>query len=195
MPSDCEHRSRDRSRRRHRSKSGKRDRNGSSSRRLRNHANEKLKTRSTSKRHTRSRSRSRHTRIESSTPALCSRTPSRDVHIPTLETFTSNVDMNGALAAISDRIKSLEDSISGTPKPQPESVCSMTQVIADAISSINPAKSQNYFVSNFDPSIHNISDWCQEVDRAKVVNKWDDRECLSRVAGCLKGDARVWLNE
>lgn len=58
-----------------------------------------------------------------------------------------------------------------------------------------PNRSQQYFVSNFDPSLHNIDTWCEEVDRAQLSNSWEDCECLSRVSNCLKGDAKTWLNE
>lgn len=27
------------------------------------------------------------------------------------------------------------------------------------------------------------------------INRWDDRECLARIGNCLKGDARIRLNE
>lgn len=70
-----------------------------------------------------------------------------------------------------------------------------TQILVDAIKSLNPARSHNYYVSCFDPSIHDIDAWCQEVDRARLINGWNDYECLSRVAGCLKGDSKAWLHE
>lgn len=70
-----------------------------------------------------------------------------------------------------------------------------TQALADAIRALNPLRSHNYYVSNFDPSVHDIEMWCQEVDRAKAANGWDNYECLSRVSACLKGDAKLWLNE
>ncbi|GBP07911.1 hypothetical protein EVAR_78067_1 [Eumeta japonica] len=34
-----------------------------------------------------------------------------------------------------------------------------------------------------------------KVDRAKNVNGWSDHECLSRVANCLRGDAKTWICE
>lgn len=70
-----------------------------------------------------------------------------------------------------------------------------TTALAKAIRSLQLVRSNSYFVSNFDPSIHNIDSWCEEVNRAKNANGWSDHECLSRVALCLKGDAKVWLNE
>lgn len=50
-------------------------------------------------------------------------------------------------------------------------------------------------MSNFDPAINNFEIWCTEVDRARRANRWDDFECFSRVAHCLRGDANTWLNE
>lgn len=78
-------------------------------------------------------------------------------------------------------------------KPDGEASTSI-QILADAIKSINPSRSA-YFVSNFDPNVHDFEVWRKEVERAKLSNRWDEYECLSRVAGCLKGDARTWLNE
>ncbi|CAG4985989.1 unnamed protein product [Parnassius apollo] len=81
--------------------------------------------------------------------------------------------------------------------PVAASEVSVTDRIVDAICSIsNRVRSdQNYFISCFDPSLHNISDWCEEVDRAKLSNNWSDHECLARIGNCLKGDARLWLRE
>lgn len=70
-----------------------------------------------------------------------------------------------------------------------------TKYLVDALRSLQPIRTQNYFVSNFDPSIHNIDAWCEEVDRARETNGWSDCECLSRIGSCLKGDAKTWLNE
>lgn len=66
--------------------------------------------------------------------------------------------------------------------------------LAEAIKSLKPSHSQ-YYVSNFDPTLHDIKSWCEEVERARDLNAWGDRECLSRVASCLKGDAKSWLSE
>ncbi|XP_073961495.1 uncharacterized protein [Choristoneura fumiferana] len=90
-----------------------------------------------------------------------------------------------------------------TPSPEPLSesgvACSeastFAQALMQAIKTMHPVKSQHYYVSNFDPSINNIEAWCEEVDRARVSNGWNDHECLSRVASCLKGDAKIWLSE
>lgn len=68
-----------------------------------------------------------------------------------------------------------------------------TRMLAEAIKSLNPSRSQNYYVSNFDPAIHDFEVWCGEVNRAKLANNWQDSECLSRVSNYLRGDARVWL--
>ncbi|XP_072946033.1 uncharacterized protein [Epargyreus clarus] len=74
---------------------------------------------------------------------------------------------------------------------------SVADCIVSAIRSISTAgrSSEHYYVSNFDPNIHNFDDWCLEVDRAKVLNNWSDFECLSRIGNCLLGDAKLWLNE
>lgn len=72
-----------------------------------------------------------------------------------------------------------------------------TDRIIEAIRSINTTvrSNQSYYISNFDPSVNDIDSWCEEVDRAKVLNYWNDNECLSRIGNCLKGEARTWLNE
>lgn len=98
----------------------------------------------------------------------------------------------------------IENKFTSSPAPQSDiTPPSVAQSIVDAIRSINPGRT-NYFdvyvqttklLSNFDPSIHDVDSWCDEVDRAQLANRWTDQECLSRVAGCLKGDAKTWLNE
>lgn len=90
------------------------------------------------------------------------------------------------------------DSILDTSQAQPprENIAPTSiQMLADAITKLNPSRCQKYFVSNFDPNVHDMDVWCAEVERAKLANGWDDYECLSRVASCLRGDARVWVNE
>ncbi|CAG9135605.1 unnamed protein product [Plutella xylostella] len=75
---------------------------------------------------------------------------------------------------------------------------SVADRIATAIQSTicNSVRSnQHFYISNFDPSLHDIEVWCNEVDQAKVINGWSDNECLSRIGNCLKGNARLWLNE
>lgn len=99
------------------------------------------------------------------------------------------------LDTILSRLEMIESKFTSTPISQPDqSASSVTQAIVDAFQFVNPGRS-HYYVSNFDPSIHDVDSWCDEVDRAQLANRWDDKECLSRVAGCLKGDARTWLNE
>lgn len=108
-------------------------------------------------------------------------------------------------------IRSENQPLLNTPLPAPQVVsqrqtslgsdapCSdastLAQALMEAIKTVQPLKSQNYYVSNFDPALHDIKAWCEEVDRARNFNNWNDYECLSRVATCLKGDAKVWLNE
>lgn len=69
--------------------------------------------------------------------------------------------------------------------------------IVDVIRSINNAGrfSQHFYISNFDPNLHKITDWCAEVDRAQALNNWNDFKCLSRIGNRLKGEACLWLNE
>lgn len=71
----------------------------------------------------------------------------------------------------------------------------ITERLIDALKSINPVRSNRYYVSDFDPSIHDAHAWCDEVDRARSQNQWDEKECLARVGLSLKGDARFWLRE
>lgn len=96
------------------------------------------------------------------------------------------------------------DEVAGDPVPRAESTsgtAASEQVTADvlvnALRSINNTvrSNQPYYISNFDPSLHDIEVWCKEVDSAKAINNWTDNECLSRIGNCLKGDARVWLSE
>lgn len=70
----------------------------------------------------------------------------------------------------------------------------VTEKLVSAISAI-PVRSNHVFISNFDPSLHDFDAWCSEVDHVRSLNRWDDRECLARIGNCLKGDAKVWLNE
>lgn len=70
-----------------------------------------------------------------------------------------------------------------------------TTELIEFLKSLQSVRTGNYFISNFDPAINSIDAWCEEVDRARVANRWSDSECLSRVASCLKGDAQVWLSE
>ncbi|XP_013141759.1 PREDICTED: uncharacterized protein LOC106105849 [Papilio polytes] len=73
-------------------------------------------------------------------------------------------------------------------------VLEVTNKIADAINAVSEVRS-NLYISSFDPSLHNFEAWCDKVEYARSSNGWDDRECLARIGNCLKGDARIWLNE
>lgn len=178
MPRKRDSRSRSRRYRQSRDKSRSKSRN-----RLRHRSSPEPRSRSryNSRRRSCSRTR-RHTDRDRSQPRLGSKSP------------RPSANFDQTLDTIMSRLKSIENNLASTPI-QSENVPSSAQAIVDAIHSIIPGRSQNYYISNFDPSIHDIDAWCSEVDRAQVANLWDDRECLSRVAGCLKGDARVWLNE
>jgi len=81
-------------------------------------------------------------------------------------------------------------------RPQPDTLLADSgRILIETIKNMSTATTHSYFISNFDPTVHDIDAWCQEVDRAKVTNNWQDSECLSRVSNCLRGDARTWLNE
>lgn len=99
--------------------------------------------------------------------------------------LTSTLDVTDNHEVCSKSVESIQRSEAST----------LAQALIEAIKTVRPEKSHSYFVSNFDPAIHNIDVWCEEVDRARDVNCWTDHECLSRVASCLKGDAKVWLSE
>lgn len=75
-----------------------------------------------------------------------------------------------------------------------ESVCNATNKIVTALTSLI-TKPSHYYISNFDPKLHDFDVWCAEVDKGREINRWDDRECLSRIGRCLKGDARMWLDD
>ncbi|CAH2094190.1 unnamed protein product [Euphydryas editha] len=81
--------------------------------------------------------------------------------------------------------------------PSGSTQASVNDCIISAIRSIGAVgkSPQHYYISSFDPNIHNFDDWCLEVDRAKTFNNWTDLECLSRIGNCLLGDAKSWLNE
>lgn len=70
----------------------------------------------------------------------------------------------------------------------------VTEKLVSAINTI-PVRSNHIYISNFDPTLHDFIVWCDEVDHVRKLNRWDDRECLARIGNCLKGDARLWLNE
>lgn len=109
-----------------------------------------------------------------------------------------------ALSSIISRLSAIEENSSGVSRtpPRPQNTpqenndaSAGSKTLSDLLSAITVAKSQSYFVSNFDPSSNDIEVWCEEVDRAKLTNGWGDAECLSRISNCLKGDAKSWLDE
>lgn len=91
---------------------------------------------------------------------------------------------------------------SATPRGETTSVAStasgtadVTERLIDALKAVTSVRSAHYYVSDFDPNIHDVGAWCAEVDRARLQNQWDEKECLARVGLSLKGDARAWLRE
>lgn len=71
----------------------------------------------------------------------------------------------------------------------------VTDKLVGALSCLVRDRSHNFYISPFDPNLHDFDIWCLEVDRARNLNKWDDRECLGRIGSCLRGDAKSWLND
>lgn len=71
----------------------------------------------------------------------------------------------------------------------------VTDKLVGALSCLVRERSHNFYISPFDPNLHDFDVWCSEVDRARNLNKWDDRECLGRIGSCLRGDAKSWLND
>lgn len=67
--------------------------------------------------------------------------------------------------------------------------------IVGALSSLIQVRSNHYYISNFDPCVHDFDVWCAEVDKGRELSHWGDRECLGRIGGCLRGDAKTWLND
>ncbi|KAG7300455.1 hypothetical protein JYU34_016077 [Plutella xylostella] len=57
-----------------------------------------------------------------------------------------------------------------------------TERLIGALSALTRVRSTHYYISNFDPSLNDIDSWCEEVERARIVNNWDDNECLARIA-------------
>lgn len=86
-----------------------------------------------------------------------------------------------------------DDSVAGGS--QSSGTTDITERLIDALKAVHPVRSNQYYVSDFDPSIHDAYAWCDEVDRARSRNQWDEKECLARVGSLLKGDARSWLRE
>lgn len=191
------YRRRSRSPSRRRSRSSSRSRSRSASRRRSRSVHDRRKTLEKDKNEVslrrnrsvtrRSSGRARHRR--SLAPRTPSPLPPRDVRTPS----NNNLPKLCNPSQTSVRDGSTEPSRHSTV--QGSEASTLAQALMEAIRSAQPMKSQSYFISNFDPSIHNIEVWCAEVDRARVSNEWSDQECLSRVGSCLKGDAKVWLNE
>lgn len=146
----------------------------------------------------RSRSRSRHKSRSKTRSHRRHRHRSRTPSIPRSQGGDNSTKQT--LESILSRLNNLEEtSARATPNHSinetDPSTSASAQAIATALSALQPLRTQSYYVSNFDPSIHNIDVWFAEVDRAKAANNWNDSECLSRVAPCLKGDAKPWLDE
>lgn len=72
-----------------------------------------------------------------------------------------------------------------------DSLVDVTEKLVSAISSTMTQVRSNIYISNFDPTVNDFDLWCSEVDHVRIINRWDDRECLARIGGCLKGDART----
>lgn len=70
-----------------------------------------------------------------------------------------------------------------------------TDKLVGALTSLLQARPSHYYISSFDPNVHDFDAWCAEVDRGRELNRWADHECLSRIGSCLKGDARTWLSD
>lgn len=96
---------------------------------------------------------------------------------------------NGSLAATE------QPRASGAAPRGDAPACEVTERIVGALSSLIQVRPTHYYISSFDPQLHDFDVWCAEVDRARVTNRWADNECLSRVASCLKGDAKSWLSD
>ncbi|KAH9628162.1 hypothetical protein HF086_006793 [Spodoptera exigua] len=120
--------------------------------------------------------------------------------------YPQECTVKDTLSAIMSRLIAIEENTAsdshipsthrGSTPPLDKNNSSTTQTLTDAIGLlVNSKRSNSYYVSNFDPAINNFEVWCNEVERAKLANHWDDFECFSRVAHCLRGDAKVWLNE
>lgn len=208
--SECSRRSRDRSRShgdRSHVQSGRR-KSRSRSRRSEN----RLRARRDK---TRSRSRSRHSethRNRSRTRATSrsrERSRSRSVHSrrrrSKSRSYPQECTVKDTLSAIMSRLTAIEENTAsgshipsthrGSTPPLDQN-SPTTRTLADAIGLLVSSKRSNsYYVSNFDPATNNFEVWCNEVERARLTNRWDDSECFSRVAHCLRGDAKVWLNE
>ncbi|CAF4831694.1 unnamed protein product [Pieris macdunnoughi] len=162
------------------------------------------------------RSRSRHdiTRSGRDRPLSgdkysCDRSRSRSVGLRrgTSKTRSNPLDasVKDALGSIMSRLTAIEEntasgshvpsSVRCSTPPLDKNNVSATQAFVEALGMLTRPKPSNYYVSNFDPAVNNFGVWCAEVERAIRANHWDDYECFSRVANCLRGDAKAWLNE
>lgn len=107
--------------------------------------------------------------------------------------------VNVAPTPVSDQVTGLADGATLGTTRDTDAGTSADKGVADrivgALSSLIQVRSHSYYISPFDPNIHDFDMWCAEVDRARQLNNWDDRECLGRIGGCLRGDARSWLND
>lgn len=100
-----------------------------------------------------------------------------------------------ASAAIETPCASSEAHVTGEVVDSSLHKADVADRIVGALSSFMQVRSKHYYISNFDPNVHDFDVWCAEVDRARELNHWDDRECLGRIGGCLRGDAKTWLND
>lgn len=152
------------------------------------------RSRSTTRQKERQRTRSRSQSKVPSQPHIRQSSASR--HRASSRSIDSHPGLDRTLDTIITRLETIENNLtSSTPENNSEITKSTTQALVDAIQTLVPTRTQNYYVSNFDPDINDIDAWCDEVNRARLANRWEDRECLSRVAGCLRGNAKTWLNE
>lgn len=137
-----------------------------------------------------SRNRDRSPRRRSSGE---SRSRGRD-HYRSVRTPSLSRSCLESLSAFAARLGALEDQSRLTKPPELSNERATGQIV-EAIHSLRSVSGHNYFISSFDPNLHDVEAWFKEVDKAKIANRWDDYECLSRIGNCLKGDAKVWLNE
>ncbi|CAH0721738.1 unnamed protein product, partial [Brenthis ino] len=152
--------------------------------------------RSRSRSHPRSRSRSnlrkRRTRRRTYTPSKSPTTSRDSIFNKTLNSILSRLNTLESKSTTTPHLN-----VSGNVSTSPVEVSNpdCNQNIVDVLSNIITPR--NYYVSNFDPVLHDINAWFEEVDRARVINRWDDMECLCtsddrddramiRVAGFLK---------
>lgn len=94
----------------------------------------------------------------------------------------------------SERSAAQVDEATGTSPHEPDPKDAADRLVG-ALSSLIQVRSHSFYISKFDPNVHDFDTWCAEVDRGRQLNNWDDRECLGRVGQCLRGDARLWLDD